>query len=122
MLGKEPNEYLEKSVWAVNSRYYIDGKSVLLSNKLFEAADVDDISKKLNANRDGNSYRFFNETIKRFIEANSDRLHYLKDEAYRFVNEEASKFPEENVVISFSGGKDSTATADVVIKSLRILK
>lgn len=118
LLGKEPNEYLEKSVWAVNSRYYIDGKFVLLSNKLFEAADVDDISKKLNANRDGNSYRYFNETIKRFIETNADRLHYLKDEAYRFVNEEAQKFPEENVVISFSGGKDSTVTADVVIKSL----
>ena len=28
LLGKEPNEYLEKSVWAINSRYYIDGKSI----------------------------------------------------------------------------------------------
>ena len=34
------------------------------------------------------------------------------------MNREAAKFPEENIVISFSGGKDSTATADLVVKSL----
>ena len=62
--------------------------------------------------------RLCDETIKQFVEANASRLYYLKDKAYRFVNYEASKFPEENVVISFSGGKDSTATADIVIKSL----
>ena len=62
--------------------------------------------------------RLCDETIKQFVEANASRLYYLKDKAYRFVNYEASKFPEENVVISFSGGRDSTATADIVIKSL----
>ena len=30
----------------------------------------------------------------------------------------SNKFEEEKVVISFSGGKDSTVTADVVIKAL----
>lgn len=118
LLNRKPNEYIEKSVWAVNSRYYIDGKSVSLPSSLFRTADADDIARKLEAYKKDNSYVFFDETIKRFVEANASRLHYLKDEAYRFVNYEASKFPEENVVISFSGGKDSTATADVVVKSL----
>ena len=118
LLEREPNEYLEKSVWAVNNRYYIDGKSVSLPNKLFMNADADAVAKKLKTWKKRNSYKFFNETIQRFIEANAARLHYIKDEAYRFVNGEAAKFPEENVVISFSGGKDSTATADVVIKAL----
>ena len=118
LLDRKPNEYIEKSVWAVNSRYYIDGKSVSLASSLFRTADTDDIARKLETHKKDNNYDFFNETKKRFIEANASRLHYLKDEAYRFVNHEASKFPEENVVISFSGGKDSTATADVVIKSL----
>lgn len=27
LLDRKPNEYIEKSVWAVNSRYYINGKS-----------------------------------------------------------------------------------------------
>lgn len=118
LLNRKPNEYIEKSVWAVNSRYYIDGKSVSLPSSLFKTAAADDIARKLEVHNNDNNYDFFNEIIKRFIEANISRLHYLKDEAYRFVSQEASKFPEENVVISFSGGKDSTATADVVIKSL----
>lgn len=118
LLDRKPNEYIEKSVWAINSRYYIDGKSVSLPSSLFKTADVDEIARKLDENKAENGYRFFDENIKRFIEANTVRLNYIKDEAYRFINKEAAKFPEENVVISFSGGKDSTATADVVIKSL----
>lgn len=118
LLDRKPNEYIEKSVWAVNSRYYIDGKSVSLPSTLFRTADADDIARKLEIHKHDNNYAFFDENIKRFVEANASRLHYLKDEAYRFVNQESSKFSEENVVISFSGGKDSTATADVVIKSL----
>ena len=118
LLNKKPNEYLEKSVWAVNSRYYIDGKSVSLPSMLFKTADADEIAEKLEKYKPMNSYKFFDEIIQRFVEANAGRLNYIKDEAYRFINNEAGKYPEENVVISFSGGKDSTATADVVIKSL----
>ena len=118
LLNKKPNEYLEKSVWAVNSRYYIDGKSVSLPSTLFKTADADEIAEKLEKYKPMNSYKFFDEIIQRFVEANAGRLNYIKDEAYRFINNEAGKYPEENVVISFSGGKDSTATADVVIKSL----
>lgn len=118
LLNKKPNEYLEKSVWVVNSRYYIDGKSVSLPSTLFKTADADEIAEKLEKYKPMNSYKFFDEIIQRFVEANAGRLNYIKDEAYRFINNEAGKYPEENVVISFSGGKDSTATADVVIKSL----
>lgn len=118
LLGRKPNEYKDKSVWAVNSRYYIDGKSVSLPKALFKTADVETIAHKLEENKAGNNYDAFNETIQRFVEANNTRLHYLKDEAHEFVKHEAAKFPQENIVISFSGGKDSTATADVVIKAL----
>ena len=118
LLNKEPNEFIDKSVWAADSRYYVDGKSMMLPSSLFKTADADAISSSLKEYSDSNSYESFDEYIKRFIEANRARLHYLKDEAYEFVNREAAKFPEENIVISFSGGKDSTATADVVIKSL----
>lgn len=118
LLGKQPNEYIDKSVWTINNRYYIDGKSVSLPSALFKEADTDVIAAKLDKYKKRNSYKYFDEIIRCFIEVNNVRLNYIKDEAYRFVNKEASKFPEENIVISFSGGKDSTATADVVIKSL----
>ena len=33
LLGKKPHELIEKSVWASNSRYYIDGKSISISTR-----------------------------------------------------------------------------------------
>jgi len=45
-------------------------------------------------------------------------LNSIKTEAHDFIKESAKKFDEESIVLSFSGGKDSTATADIVIKAL----
>lgn len=118
LLGKEPNEWVEKSVWAANSRYYIDGKSIALSSELFQTADTDQLVKKLDEYKIDNSYTFFNHHIKNFIKANRERLNYIKNEAFEFVRNASQKFSEERIVLSFSGGKDSTATADVVIKAL----
>lgn len=50
--------------------------------------------------------------------ANKSRLDYLKDEAFDFVRKTASEFEEEKIVVSFSGGKDSTVTADIAVKAL----
>ena len=118
LLKKAPNEYMNKSVWAVNSRYYIDGKSMSISTKVFAEADTDSISEQSAAYSDQIDYTYFESNIALFIRANHHRLTYLKDEAFDFVREAAKKYKEENIVISFSGGKDSTATADVVTKAL----
>lgn len=118
LLDKKPSEFALKSVWASNSRYYIDGKSVALSTSTFQTADTDALAEKLSLYSSDNSYKFFNEIIDRFVIANKDRLFFLKEEAFAFVRRAAAKFDEERIVISFSGGKDSTATADVVVKAL----
>lgn len=118
LLKKEANEFIDKSVWAANSRYYIDGKSIALASSIFQNADADLLIKKLEGYAPKNSYENFNRDISRFVQANKERLHYLKDEAFSFVRHTAEKFDEEKIVISFSGGKDSTVTADVVVKAL----
>ena len=118
LLDKEPNTCLKKSVWAANSRYYVDGKSISISSKAFQTADTDDLIEKLEQNKENNSYEYFEEIIRRFTVANKDRLNYLKTEAFNFVQETAKRFDEENIVVSFSGGKDSTVTADVAVKAL----
>lgn len=118
LLDKEPNIWKEKSVWACNNRYFINGKSISISSKLYKKQNVDILAKKIEENAEGNSYRWFEQYIQTFVAANKLRLDYLKDEAFRFVQNAAHKFPEENLVISFSGGKDSTVTADVVVKAL----
>ena len=109
---------MQKSVWAAGSRYYIDGKSQSISAKTFEIADTDTIADRLVKSANAIDYTFFNENIRKFISANQHRLAYLKDEAFSFVRKAAERFKEENIVISFSGGKDSTVTADVVTKAL----
>lgn len=118
LLGKNPNEYIGSSVWAANSRYYIDGKSIALSSKLFQTANTDELRVLLKQYEGENDYQAFDDIMKKFVEANASRLNYLKDEAFEFVRKSAEKFEEERIVISFSGGKDSTVTADVVVKAL----
>lgn len=118
LLGKKPNSYVHSSVWANKSRYFIDGKSIAISSKTFSSANSDALSEQIKLFNDNNSYEFFNIYIERFIEANKMRLTYLKDEAVQFVRKAAEKFPEENIVVSFSGGKDSTVTADIAVKAL----
>lgn len=118
LLEKKPNEFINSSVWAANSRYYIDGKPTSLSSKLFQTADTDRLSVELERYKSENSYDFFNANMKIFIAANQDRLSYLKDEAFDFIKKASERFPEENIVLSFSGGKDSTVTADLAVKAL----
>lgn len=118
LLDKKINEYIESSVWAVNSRYYIDGKSLLIPSEIFQRADTEVIREKLEKYGKDNNYEYFDKHIKTFIKANIGRVNYLKEEAFEFVKKTASKFDEEKLVISFSGGKDSTVTADVVVKAL----
>ena len=118
LLEKKPNEFINSSVWAANSRYYIDGKPTSLSSKLFQTADTDRLSVELERYKSENSYDFFNANMKIFIAANQDRLSYLKDEAFGFIKKASERFPEENIVLSFSGGKDSTVTADLAVKAL----
>lgn len=58
LLEKKPHEYVQKSVWAANSSYYIDGKRVALPAKLFEKADTDDLSKKIEEYKGSNTYEY----------------------------------------------------------------
>lgn len=118
LLDKGPYAWIENSVWASDSRYYVDGKSINIPSKVFKDADTDSLAKKLEEYKDCASYEYFNVYIERFLEANKRRLDFIKDEAFSFVRNTAAKFEEEQIVISFSGGKDSTATADVVVKAL----
>lgn len=118
MLGKEPNSLANKSVWAENNRYYIDGRTQSLSAKKYLSLDTAKLANDLEANAASNSYDSFNELMDKFIKANRSHLQAITNEAHNFIRHEAANYPEENIVLSFSGGKDSTVTADIVTKAL----
>lgn len=118
VLQKKPFVYIDKSVWASNNRYYIDGKPLTLSLKSYRDQTIDDIKKNLEELAPQNHSKFFDIYIEKFVESNHNRLCSIIDEAHSFVQENAAEYPRECIVISFSGGKDSTVTADLVVKAL----
>ena len=118
LLDKDVNEYMHCPVWAANSRYYVDGKSFLIPAKVFATANTDELAEKIHNASEAVDYSFFSENVAAFVQANQHRLLFLKDEAFDFVRKTSQKYKEENIVISFSGGKDSTVTADIVTKAL----
>ena len=118
LLGIEPNSLVKESIWASKARYYINGEPHQLPQKIYTSCDTDKLVRVLKKYEGGNSYEYFNEYIERFVRANEDRLNYLVDEAGAFIRRTAEGFKRENVIISFSGGKDSTVTADLVTNAL----
>ena len=122
LLGLEPLSLSKKSVWCENSRYYFDGKSKSIPSKVFLDADTDILKQKLEELKTQNERPeitdAFENQIERFVKANGSRLNALINEAHDFIKKEAAKFPIENIILSFSGGKDSSVTADIVTKAL----
>ncbi len=114
----KPLSYLNSSVWAANNRIYVDGKSFVMSKKDYSKLTTKEIHAQLEKYKEQNNYDNFNKNIAKFIEMNKPRLHYITDEAYQFIVQAASSYSNENVVISFSGGKDSTVTADLTVRAL----
>ena len=113
-----PLAFINSSVWASGSRYYIDGKTANLSIETLKKIDVEKVVEILYQYKDKNDYSFFNENIKTFIDCNRERLDSIKNEATSFVVEQVKRFPNHKLVISFSGGKDSTVVADIVTRAL----
>lgn len=118
LIKNKPLEYLNSSVWCCNSRYYVDGKTINLSTKELKEADIEKIICGLKKYSSENKNNLFDYYAKKFSEANKDRLNEITEEATDFVQNVAKKTDEDHLVISFSGGKDSTVTADVVTKAL----
>jgi len=119
ILAAAPFDYKDKSVWASNNRYYIDGNPKTLTKSYYTKHPAENVSSLLTEHKPLNDYSSFNENISKFIRANRNRLNYLIDEATGFIKESSKDYAQERIVISFSGGKDSTVTADLVIRALK---
>ncbi len=113
-----PMKYSNCSVWASNNKYYFDGIAKNIPLKSFADADIPMLIQGLNHFKEKNTYSGFDKHIKTFIRANLEHLDYIRSEAYSFIRDTAKDYPSENTVISFSGGKDSTVVADLVVRAL----
>lgn len=123
ILGK-PFELAGKSVWNTSgNNYIVDGKKIKFSvQNTVNNADVQkirkDIEKYKNENEKYEQEFFEMDYVKNFIKANSIRLNYIMNEGMNYIRNEAKKFNDDEMFVSFSGGKDSTVTSDLVMKAL----
>lgn len=118
ILSGKPLAYLNQSVWCSVNRYYINGRSVSLSSSLYQSVDPEEVRRQLEFYKEKNTNFFFQKYVQTFIQANKNRLNYIVEEASEFIRHQAETFSNENIVLSFSGGKDSTVVADLAIKAL----
>ena len=114
LIERKPFKYAHSSVWACDSRYYIDGKSKNLSLEKIKKIDVQPIIQDLEKYKSQNDYVYFNSYIAKFIKCNREHLSTIKEESFSFVRQQVENFPNHKTVISFSGGKDSTVVADEI--------
>lgn len=121
ILDDDPVKYQKSSVWFGSGVYIVDGKKIKLPvakiNKL-PLEEVRVLKEKYESFVDSIDYQFFNKYVERFIKANADRYNYITEEAVHFVQQYRSKYEIDDMMVSFSGGKDSTVTSHIVNRAL----
>lgn len=121
----EEFKYAGKSVWNTSgNNYIVNGKKIKFSIKdTIEKNDPNTIRERIQELKEKNKKiedNFYKDIyIQKFIEANKLRLNEISSEAMKYIQEKARNFEENEMFVSFSGGKDSTVTSDLVMKALR---
>lgn len=121
LLGK-PMEFAGKSVWSTASNtFWVNGGKVTFSISDLKKADpklvIQELEKYKDANQQFVDHDFDNEHIQKFIEINRYRLNQITEEAINHIKEISKGFEIDEMFVSFSGGKDSTVTSNLVLRA-----
>ena len=120
----EPFKYAGKSIWNTSgNNYFIDGqKHRFVIKEVIENKDANTIRKIIEQNKEKNKkYEedFYNQKyIQNFINANKIRYNSIVTEAHDYIKNIAKDYDDDAMFVSFSGGKDSTVTSDLVMNAL----
>ena len=117
----EPFKFSKCSVWnGQGNRYIVDGKKINLTVKDLMVKSPEKVIQELQENEKDNkvTYENFNKYIDRFIEVNKDRYNNIVTEATDYIIDQKAGYNDDEMFVSFSGGKDSTVVSDLVIKAL----
>ena len=121
LLKNKPFYYLKDSVWYGSGFYIINGQRVKLSVSRINNFSFDKINEIKKSYEDAAkkiSYKFFFSFKLKFIRANADRYNYITQEAVMFIQKYLDEYTVEDMMVSFSGGKDSTVTSHLVNRAL----
>lgn len=123
VLLKKPFFLADSAVWCVGANNYIvDGKKMRLNftelRKIDSAFVIEELNKHALYNEKYVNNDFDNKHINSFVNCNKIRLNYITDEAVEYIKNISSKFNLTDIFVSFSGGKDSTVTSNLVMNAL----
>lgn len=120
----EPFKYADCSIWnTTGNNYFINGKKIKLVIKdVVNNVDANKVRMIIFQNKEQNQKyvaNFYNQKyISDFIKANSTRYNFVVTEAHEYIKKVAEKYDMDSMFVSFSGGKDSTVTSDLVMSAL----
>lgn len=120
----KPFEYVGKSIWCTSGgNYYINGKKIKVSLKNVakncDALKIKEDLEKYNKKNQKYVDNYYKEkTIINFIKANNVHLNNIVTEAHDFIKQAVNDYDYDSMFVSFSGGKDSTVTSDLVINAI----
>lgn len=122
VLLHKPMEYAGESVWSTASNiFWVDGKKVTFSISELKKTNSDYVIQELQKYAQDNQqfvdHDFDNEHIQRFIEINQFRLNQITEEAINHIKKISTGFGPDEIFVSFSGGKDSTVTSNLVLRA-----
>jgi len=115
----EPLKYLKDSVWCSSAQvYYVNGEKISFAMaQAIKNCDIEKVRAQLEEFKDQNTAEYFEQWIKAFIKANSLRYDYIVSEAIEYLQKISIGFDVGSMFVSFSGGKDSTVTSDLVLRA-----
>ena len=99
--------------------YYINGKTVALPFFRQLNEDIPDIAAYMH---DSDHYDALDQQLiqqyRQQLQTSRARLLRLEDEAIQFIEHAVHRFTRHEILVSFSGGKDSTVVSDLVRRAL----
>ena len=121
LLTGDPYKYQDCSVWHGSGVYIIDGEKIKLpvtNINNWETEKIKEVKAIFDNSIEHVDQINFNKYIARFIEANVERYNYITTEAVNFVQKYAERYSIDDMMVSFSGGKDSTVVSHIVNRAL----
>lgn len=118
----EPLKYIHSSVWNVTgNNYLIDGRLKRFGVgrlREYTREQIDDIRNKLAIYEEENKDNSFDFYIDRFVKGSASRYNEITEEGLNYIRQVSEGYDGRDMFVSFSGGKDSTVTSDLVMRAL----
>lgn len=116
-----PDYFQTKSIWYGSNSYIVDGEKIKLSVSQINNLPLDRIKEIKNEYEHelaSINYDYHQSVIGKFVAANANRYNFITEEAVSYIQQYKNQFPIEDMMVSFSGGKDSTVTSHIVNRAL----